>query len=303
MATVANPAPAKKTTKTRKKDAMATTKKGKKPKKKNPGNPGPKTAKKRAKRRNPGGSATPRGMVLVPASMVGPVATAAKKKRKSSHKRPRRHNPGNPDGAHHPMKDALAAVGFGSAAALIGILGGYALSKANLESKGANVAANIAAGTLVGGGLGMLDRTAGTIVAHNYMVAAGQWMASPSSSSSDSSAGQGQNTRALRGGASPRMMANARRAASAKLNGISADTFGGMEPLQAISADTFGDAEDVGGMEPLQGISADTFGDPEVDGFEELGDMNDEMGDPFDFGDSDEMGDTDDVGDPLGDLV
>ncbi len=202
------------------------------------------------------------------------------------------------------MRNALAAVGFGSAAALIGILGGYALSKANLASKGANVAANIAAGTLVGGGLGLLDRTAGTIVAHNYMVAAGQWMAAPSGSEAGASQMQNTSARAMRGGASPRMMANARRAvASSAMHGISADTFGGMEPLQAISADMFGDAEDVGGMEPLQGISADTFGDPDVDGFEELGDAGDDMGDVFDMGDADEVGDMDDVGDPLGDLV
>jgi hypothetical protein len=56
----------------------------------------------------------------------------------------------------------------------------------------------------------MLDRTAGTVVAHNYMVAAGQWISAPDASSSSSTSTSQQMRAALPAGrsaaASPAML-------------------------------------------------------------------------------------------------
>lgn len=216
-------------------------------------------------------------MVVVPASMVGPIATAARRKarRRPPHKR-------NPDGASQHekhIKNGVLSVAFGSLAAVVGMGGGVALAKAEMKSKGANIAANVAAGLVAGGALGMVDRTAGTIVAHNYMVAAGQWIMAPIRDDGGSAAPTTLALRRIQGPAVSRaVMENARARAMNTGTGANvgdAEGFGDYERIQGIQADTFGDADDVGGYEALQGIQADTFGDAD-----DVGDA-DEMGDPF----------------------
>lgn len=227
------------------------------------------------------------GMVVVPASMVGPIATAARRKarRRPPHKR-------NPDDAPHMthLKNGALSVAFGSLAAVVGMGGGIALAKAEIKSKGANIAANMAAGIVAGASLGVFDRTAGTIVAHNYMVAAGQWIMAPIRDDGGSStpAAAQQALRRIQGPAVSRaVMENARaRAISAARDVGDAEAvgFGDYERIQGIQADTLGNADDVGAYEALQGIQADTFGDAQ------------DVGDAYDVGDADEMGD------PFGDV-
>ena len=230
------------------------------------------------------------------------------------------------------LKNAAAAVGFGTLAATVGMLGGFALSKANIKNKWANVAANVATGALVGGGVGMLDRAAGTVTAHNYMVAAGKWAMTPSQPAQ----GQQQQARALpaavTNGASPQML---NRAAAPAMHGTD-DDMGEQPPAEAIAPprpnpmqrrrarqlqgyrgvsglgsplDHLGDGEELGspldhlgGFEHLSGIMADDVGSV----------MADDVGSPLDnLGEGDELGDdvdgfehlngiiADDVGDDL----
>ena len=101
-------------------------------------------SKKKPRRSNPGNPAAhgmltlPRGTMLVP---VGSGGAAKRKKEKGGH-HPRRRNPEPPP--HHAMlKNAAAAVGFGTLAATVGYARGFALSKANIKNKWANVAANV----------------------------------------------------------------------------------------------------------------------------------------------------------------
>lgn len=241
-------------------------------------------AKKRPKRSNPShsshssrtahGTIVPRGMMLVPTGGGARNPTKRKKGR-----RPHRHNPA---GEH--LKNAAAAVGFGAAAATVGMLGGWALSKANLKNKWANVAVNVAAGSIAGGGLGLVDRTAGTIVAHNYMVAAGQWMGATDGASEAAQA---------RSGVTPGMFAHAthglgeeqpdpesitRALPPPQLSGYNrVDGLGSpldhlgspIDHLGAVLADNLGD--DFEGYNHLDGILADNLGD-------ELEALDDELG-------------------------
>ena len=127
------------------------------------------------------------------------------------------------------LKNGAAAVGFGTLAATVGMLGGFALSKANIKNKWANVAANVATGAIVGGGVGMLDRAAGTVTAHNYMVAAGQWAMTPSQTAQS----QGQTRQLTAGnvtGASPQML---NRAQAPAMHGTD-DDMGMQPPAEAI---------------------------------------------------------------------
>ena len=301
VATVANPGPA--TSSTAKKSARPKAQKPK-PKVSNmaqkKGSSKPKSKKKKARRSNPGNPAAhgmltlPRGTMLVP---VGSGGAAKRKKPKGGH--PRKKNPEPPP--HHTMlKNGAAAVGFGTLAATVGMLGGFALSKANIKNKWANVAANVATGALVGGGVGMLDRAAGTVTAHNYMVAAGQWAMTPSQTAQS----QGQARQLTAGnvtGASPQML---NRAAAPAMHGTD-DDMGEQPPAEAIAPprpnpmrrrparqlqgyrgvsglgsplDNLGDGEDVGdgdelgddveGFEHLNGIIADDVGD-DLDGEED----------------------------------
>jgi hypothetical protein len=186
IATVANPAATAATRKPPRKSTKATKPEKPQPKVSKMAKAKSTKAKKKAPRRSNPSAENPRGMVSIPRGMMlVPVARNPAKK-KSGH-RPKRRNPEEPP--HHAMlKNGAAAVGFGTLAATVGMLGGYALGKANIKNKFANVAANVATGAIVGGGVGMLDRTAGTVVAHNYMVAAGQWLSAPDASSTTSQA-------------------------------------------------------------------------------------------------------------------
>lgn len=339
VATVANPGPA--TSSTAKKSAGPKAQKPK-PKVSNmakkKGSSKAKS-KKKPRRSNPGNPAAhgmltlPRGTMLVP---VGSGGAAKRKKPRGGH-HPRKKNPEPPP--HHTMlKNGAAAVGFGTLAATVGMLGGFALSKANIKNKWANVAANVATGALVGGGVGMLDCAAGTVTAHNYMVAAGQWAMTPSQSSQ----GQQQQTRALSAasatGASPQMLS---RAAAPAMHGTD-DDMGEQPPAEAIAPprpnpmrrrparqlqgyrgvsglgsplDNLGDGDELGspldnlgGFAHLSGIMADDVGSVMAD---DVGSPLDNLGDGDDVGDGDELGDdvegfehlngiiADDVGDDL----
>lgn len=202
VATVANPAPAKASTAKRKsakpkaqKPKPKVSNMAQKKKKKSGSRRPKKSSKKRPRQSNP---ANPRshGMLTLPrGTMLVPVGHAKRGKRKGGY--PRKRNPGSPP--HHEMlKNGAAAVAFGTLAATAGMLGGLALTKANIKNKWANVGANVAAGAIVGGGVGMLDRAAGTVTAHNYMVAAGQWLMQPAQSSQGQSAGAGASPQMLR---------------------------------------------------------------------------------------------------------
>jgi hypothetical protein len=313
-ATVANPAPAKSVSKQRKKGSMAIKKRRKKKAtRKHPR--AHRHATHRAHRSNP------EEMVLVPASIVQTTTNPGPKRKKRHphakrrhHHHPHKRNPAS-DGEHSHIKDAVAAVGFGALAAVAGLAGGFALSKAGLQSKAANVAANVAAGAAIGGALGMFDRAAGIVVAHNYAVAAGQWLAS-------SPAGQSTQTRnpnavAMGAGVAPKQLkAKALHGPDdmegyEKLQGVVADSMGspddvdGFEKLEGVVADSMGEATDVEGFEKLEGVVADDMGDGgDVEGFEKLeGVVADDMGEADElgeeeFGEADEMGDGEDVGEP-----
>jgi hypothetical protein len=311
VATVANPA-AKGTTARKTVKASSPKKKTQKPKpkvskmaKKAKGSSSSK-AKKRPRHSNPGNphamATVPRGMMLVPKAPT-----------KKKGRRPRRRNP---EPAHHTMlKNGAAAVGFGTLAATVGMLGGFALSKANIKNKFGNVAANVATGAIVGGGVGMLDRTAGTVVAHNYMVAAGQWLTAPSSDAASTSA---QSRAALgagagagrQGAASPAMLNNRAPAMNAAHEepdpeaitrphpapqyrrqargmggpldhlGSPLDHLGGYDHVEGVLADDVSDPDDVGAFEHLHGILADN-----------LGDDLEAMGDDLDAALADNLGD------------
>ena len=341
MATVANPAAIEATRKSRK---SAKPKKAQQPKpkvskmaKKKKGSSKKKSSssKKRPRRSNPenprrhGTVTIPRGMMLVP---VGGAARNPSKKKKG--RRPQRRNPEPP---HHTMlKNGAEAVAFGTLAAAAGMLGGYALSKANMKSKVANVAANVATGAVVGGGIGMVDRVAGTVVAHNYMVAAAQWLTAPAASTTAAMQGQGQASLpgGRSGGASPQMLnrANAMHAVDDDMGqpdpeaitrprpaprarglggyrGVSGlgspldhlgsplDHLGGYDHVEGIVADDVSDPSDMEGFQHLNGIMADNLGDE----LESLGDdldsvMADDVGEEELAAGGDDMDGDDELG-------
>jgi hypothetical protein len=107
-------------------------------------------------------------MVVVPASAL--TTEQAEKLRENPRKSKRRPKKRNPEPI---FNDALAAIGFGAIAAIGTVVGQYALEQAQLEGKGAQVAANIAAGALLGGGLGMVDKSAGILISHQFLTSAG----------------------------------------------------------------------------------------------------------------------------------
>ena len=292
-ATVANPAPLKQMSKQRKKEHMA-AKKTKKTKPKRPHHHA--HAAHRPHKSNP----APAGMVLVPASMLDRVTNPAPKKRKKHHhhgKHPHKKNPGPEETKHSHMKDAAIAIGLGALAATAGLAGGYLLSKAPLKSKGANVAANLVTGAAIGGALGMLDRTAGVVVAHNYAVAAGQWLTfDPATQARRPQGGPGQVTVTA---ARPSMPDLVHRQMATKPTAFhGADEMDGYEKLEGVVVDTMGEPSDVEGYEKLEGVVADSMGAADdVDGFERLdGIVADDMGDSDELGEE-EVGDAEDVGD------
>ncbi len=266
-------------------------------------------AKKHLRRKNP-----EEGMVLVPASMLERTPTENPARKAHGHHHPKKHhvkrhhprkrNPGPETSilsSHSHVKDAMAAVGFGTVAAVAGLAGGYALSRANLRSKAANVVANVAAGAAIGGGLGMLDRAAGTVVTHNYMVAAGQWMMSDPRPTGSATMSASRTVPAkYRGGAAPRLMQRSASFQGAddvggyeKLHGVVADNMGAVDEISA--PDEIGATDEMNGFERLEGIvadnmgAADEFGDAEhMDGFDS------ELGDEHELGDEDVHG-TDDI--------
>ena len=250
-----------------------------------------KPRKKRAKRRGP----VPAGMVLVRAADVGHASNPAKKKRRTRRHHahhPRKQNPAPETGEHKTMDvhRGARALAFGTVAAVAGLAGGAAIAHLGPDSKAANIAANLA-GTVIGGLVGMFDQTAGTLIAHNYAVAAGQWALAPTAASRGTAATALQRSNAMArmgsGIAMPnRMMATAGSRAVNGLDGIYADNLGDAEMEGTVVADNMGDPdvdgfEAINGFEPLNGITADTLGDPddfgeEIDGFDDpFGDADD----------------------------
>jgi hypothetical protein len=227
--------------------------KGKRPKKASAGHP---------RATNP---SVPKGMALVPSSVFGHGPRRRPHHGRKGRRVPHKSNPGNPPDGTPPshLHSALAAIGFGLAAATTGMLGGWALSKAGLQSNGANAAANLAAGTLLGGGVGLADRAAGTILAHNYYVAAAQWLManSPKTTSAPTT------VRHVQTAMPPRVTGAPVAALPAKpMHGL--DDVGSYEHLDGVVADNMGDPDEMGAYEHLDGVVADNMGEAEIEGFD-----------------------------------
>jgi hypothetical protein len=145
----------------------------------------------------------------------------------------------------------------------------------------------------------MLDRAAGTVVTHNYMVAAGQWLTAPSTQPPVTMTHTvpqllpaATTTAAVAPGllrAKPRPLRGVD-----DVQGVVADNMGDYEHLHGVVADNMGAPDDINapdelaGYERLQGIAADV-GAP------------DDVGGPDDVSAPDDMGDADHVdgfGDP-----
>lgn len=129
-------------------------------------------------------------------------------------------------------KQGMHAVLFGFAAAAVGLIGAYALNRAGLKTKWSIAGANIAAAALGGGVVGAFDRTAGTIIAHNYGVTALQFLAAGGSS----------------GG----------QVATRPLKGLEDQAMGEYQALEGVVADDLGDPME--GYEALEGVVADDLG-------------------------------------------
>jgi hypothetical protein len=255
-----------------------------------------KPRKKHAKRRGP----VPAGMVLVRASDLGHASNPAKKKRHTRRghhhaHHPQKHNPAPETGEHKTVDvhRGVRALAFGTVAAVAGLAGGAAIAHLGPDSKAANIAANLA-GTVIGGLVGMFDQTAGTLIAHNYAVAAGQWALAPTAASRGTATNALQRSNAMArmgsGIAMPnRMMATAGSRAvngTEDVEGVYADNMGDIDVEGVVVADNMGDPdvdgfEHISGFEPINGIMADTLGDAdemgeELDGFDDpFGDVDD----------------------------
>jgi hypothetical protein len=248
-----------------------------------------KPRKKRAKRRRP----VPAGMVLVRASDVGHARNPAAKKRRPRRRHhghhPQRRNPAEGEHKTMDLHRGAKALAFGTVAAVAGLAGGAAIAHLAPESKTANIAANLA-GTVIGGLVGMFDQTAGTLIAHNYAVAAGQWALAPGATRGTAANALQRSTAMARMGsgiATPSRMLPVRAGASVNgMDGIYADNMGDAEVDGLVLADNMGDPdvdgfEAMSGFEAMNGITADTLGDPddvgeEIDGFDDpFGDVDD----------------------------
>jgi hypothetical protein len=236
-------------------------------------------------------------MVLVRASDLPHRSHHKKHGKKGHHRRPRKSNPGD---GHSHMKEGAKSLAFGALAAVAGIAGAFALAKAAPKGRGVQVASNLLAAGLVGGAVGMVDRAAGTVVAHNYVVAASQLALGDGSGKYAARAMPASAARVAFPVATPRVLASAR-----PVHGLSDDVG---EAVEGIVADNLGAAEDVDGFEKLQGVIADNmgsaddgFGAPEdVEGFERMeGIVADNLGAYDDMGAPDDdffHGFADDVG-------
>lgn len=305
LASVANPAPPSKKTERKKKEEPMTIKKKKK---KKPSSAKTSTSKKTPHARNPAPAGTvtiPRGMMLIP---VGGTTHTKKKTRKKGHA-PHKRNPGDAldrelaaQSPHHArLKSAAVSVGFGALAAALGMAGGVALSKAEIEGKGKNIAANLAAGTIVGAAVGAFDRTAGTLVAHNYFCVAGQWM------TVDEGTGQARPTSAaqMRRAAAQQSLPAGGRVATPALLKRAAVPMGeyarmqGADELESVMADDMGGGDELGEYARIQGVIADDMGEADMDGI-----VADDMGGPLaDEDHLDELGDDDMGDDELGEVT
>ena len=187
----------------------------------------------------------------------------------------------NPDSSEL-WNRALRSMLFGGAAAAAGVLGTMLISKADIKSPLAKAAVTGIGGSLLGGAVGMANPIAGTLIAHNYIIAATR-AAFPAEHVGPSA------ERAAR----PALAQGARNKALPPAHIQGPDEFGDYRRLEGVMADNMGDADELAGYAPVEGVVADDMGEPDdLAGYAPIeGVIADNMGDADELGEED-MGDS-----------
>lgn len=189
------------------------------------------------------------------------------------------------ESAKERLKNAGKAIGIALGATLITTAGAYGLSKMKLDGKAKNVAANLAAGTLLGGAVGLACKTGGALVGQSFVMQAANWMLKPDDASGANKSAQAMQLRRM---LPPAASGNSLRTLSSHtpvaVSGVHADV-GEYEQVESVHADV-GDYQqmqsvhaDVGDYQQVQGVHADVGDYQSIEGIQAALDGSDTIND------------------------